>query len=107
MATVPSTINNRNFTKEASYLLETIKDIVFAYEDYIIEDLDKYRTTHDWHMYIITLKDGVETPRFFYRELIQTRDINQKCIKNTEMQEYKESDITEYHLDCIDNIYSS
>ena len=102
MATVPSTVNNINFTKEASNLLETIKDkIVFAYEDYIVEDIDKYRTAHDWHLYIITLKDGVETPRFFYRELSQTRDVNQKCIKTTEMHDFKELEFQEHHYEFI------
>jgi hypothetical protein len=111
MATVPSTENiinhnkNINFTNEAINLLKTIEEkVIFAYEDYIVEDLDKYQTAHDWHLYIITLKDGIETPRFFYRELSQTRDVNQKCIKTTEMPSFKETDVEEQHLEFIDNI---
>ena len=109
MATIPSTENmfnkNFNFTKQASNILNSLEDkVVFAYEDYIVEDLDKYRTAHDWHLYIITLKDEIETPRFFYRELSQTRDINQKCIEINEMQEFKEQEFNEYHCEFFDNI---
>ncbi len=111
MATIPSTENifnhnmKVNLTKQASNLLKTIEEqIVFAYEDYIVEDIDNYRTAHDWHLYIITLKDGIETPRFFYRELSQTRDANQKCIKTTEMKEFKEQEFSEYQWEFIENI---
>jgi hypothetical protein len=108
MASFPSTENNNksiSFTKEASVVLEAIgKDILWTYEDYIIEDTDEFTTYHNWNLYIITAPGGVETRRIFYRELCEKRDKNQKCIKKTEMPEFKEGKFTEADMKFIQNV---
>ncbi len=102
MARVPSTENN-TLTKEASKVIKSIKDeIVLSYEDYIIEDVSKTYTSHYWRLYLITLKDGIEIPRVFYRELGEYRDNNNKIIKySDQMKEFKEDDDVSPHLEII------
>jgi hypothetical protein len=116
MATDYTTINNIvnlnkgiQLTNEAVNLIKNIKEkVVFVFEDYIIEDLDKFRTCHMWELYIITLNnEGREIPHYFFREINITRNKEHKIINKSNMPEFKEHEITEYHLDFISNIKNS
>ena len=78
---------------------------MFVFEDYIIEDINEFRTCYLWELYIITQNnEGDEIPRYFYREVNITRNNEHKIISKLTMAEFKESEPTEYHLDFIKNI---
>ena len=95
-----------SLTNAAINVIKKIKDkISFVFEYFTSEDVSEFRTYNTWQLYIVTQDNkGIETPRFFYREINTRRDINQKIISETDMAEFIELKPTEYDLDFIENI---